>query len=90
MGMPSRGAHGRLHNVGKEYVASWVTTMAPGIAYSTGHMRRRRKKAARTPATLWGPDERQRNHHEGGDHLAGRQHLQEEMYAPGPDGKERR
>ena len=88
MGMPfeGRGTDG-YDNIGKQYVSSWMDNMGTGIMYSTGtcddggqgvHLQRRHV----------GPDERQEDQHGSVITWMDDNTFKNEMYGPGPDGKE--
>ncbi|HSS77982.1 MAG TPA: DUF1579 domain-containing protein [Thermoanaerobaculia bacterium] len=88
MGMPfeGRGTDG-YDNVGKEYVASWVDNMGTGIAYSTGHCDAAGKVCTYS-GDMWDPMSGKKITTKAVITWLDDNTFKNEMYSPGPDGKE--
>jgi hypothetical protein len=88
MGMPfeGRGTDG-YDNVGKQYVSSWVDNMGTGIAYSIGSCDEAGKVCTYT-GDMWDPMTGKKTTTKAVITWLDDNSFKNEMYGPGPDGKE--
>lgn len=88
MGMPfeGRGTDG-YDNVGKMYVASWVDNMGTGIMYMTGNCDEAVKVCTYT-TEVWDPMSGKKSPMKQVITWIDDNNFKNEMYGPGPDGKE--
>jgi len=86
MSFEGRGTDG-YDNVGKEYVASWVDNMGTGIAYSTGACDAAGKVCTYT-GSMWDPMTGKKTTTKSVITWMDDNTFKNEMYGPGPDGKE--
>jgi hypothetical protein len=88
MGMPfeGRGTEG-YDNVGKQYVTSWVDNMGTGIVHSTGTCDDAVKVCTYT-GEMWDPMSGKKTTSKSVITWIDDNNFKNEMYGPGPDGKE--
>ena len=88
MGMPfeGRGTDG-YDNVGKQYVSSWLDNMGTGIMYSTGSCDAA-GNACNYTADMWDPMSGKKSTTRSTITWTDDNTFKNEMYGPGPDGKE--
>jgi len=88
MGMPFEGRGTDAYdNVGKEYVASWVDNMGTGIMHSTGTCDAA-VKVCTYMAEMWDPMSGKKTSSRSVITWMDDNNFKNEMYGPGPDGKE--
>ncbi len=88
MGMPFEGRGTEAYdNVGKEYVASWVDNMGTGISHSTGTCDDA-VKVCTYMAEMWDPMSGKKTTSRSVITWMDDNNFKNEMYGPGPDGKE--
>jgi hypothetical protein len=88
MGMPFEGRGTDAYdNVGKQYISSWIDNMGTGIMYSTGTCEAG-GNVCNYHSDMWDPMSGKKITSRSVITWSDDDHFRNEMYGPGPDGKE--